>query len=468
MKLGNRLSNKICPEGMSVEEWQVALRRENARESNFSVEHLDKNRIWGDYLVSSDTGRYKVAFRGVQSERNFCSCLDFRTNGLGTCKHLEAVSLFLQQHVSGYPWAGLSYAAEYSSLYVSYKGGRSIRIRIGETYRNEYLRLKEKYFTPEGILPEENFPLIGQICQEAVNISPSFRCYDDVQEFATELTNLQLWQEELRNAYPQQAIPWNKKDLNPSYSEVERLLFELCYNGYGFIVGLKHPFYIHLIARLTEEIYQGEEVREKGYIIVASETDVIVWQSILLLYSEYVHLPIQVLSQQQFLKQPIQQGAKATFVYINDADCLKEWKNPLSLAIKRLEIRHLYLHVEALQHFTPVQLSSVLQHINPFIIGPFYKFIHTYRPMFPLQEDKAALPPEMRLFTHLVTQVLLAAPVLPASDQAPQKLSEAELLTTEERVNKFLRLLGSILEDPEATELLKDRIQSLLPGSKGA
>ena len=55
MKLGNRLSNKICPENMTVEEWQVALRRENARESDFQVDHLDKNRIWGDYLVSSGT-----------------------------------------------------------------------------------------------------------------------------------------------------------------------------------------------------------------------------------------------------------------------------------------------------------------------------------------------------------------------------------------------------------------------------
>ena len=78
MKLGNRLSNKICPDDMTIEEWQVALRRETAQMSNFKVEHLDRNRIWGDYLVSGVTGRYKVAFRGVQSDRNFCSCLDFR------------------------------------------------------------------------------------------------------------------------------------------------------------------------------------------------------------------------------------------------------------------------------------------------------------------------------------------------------------------------------------------------------
>lgn len=466
MKLGNRLSNKICPDNMTIEEWQVALRRENARESNFTVEHLDKNRIWGDYLVCSETGRYKVAFRGVQSDRNFCSCLDFRTNGLGTCKHLESVSLFLQEHVPGYPWAGLSYAAEYSSLFVSYKGGRSIRIRIGDAYRSEYQHLKEKYFTPEGILPEERFYLLDQICQEAVNISPSFRCYEDVQEFATERVRLGQWQTELQSAYPEEAIPWDKKSLTPAYQEVESLLYQLCFNGYGFIVGLKHPFYIHLIARLTEEIYQGEEVREKGYIIVATETDVLLWQSILLQYSEYIHLPIQVLSQQQFLKQQIPQGAKATFVYINDADCLKEWKNPLSLAIKRLEVRHLYLHVETLKHFTPVQLSSILQHINPFIIGPFYKFIHTYRPMFPLQEQRQLLPPEMRDFTHFVTQVLLDAPVLPSADTVPPQLPIEELLTPSQRVTKFLSLFGEILADPEASELLQERIKTLLSSSK--
>ena len=90
-----KLSNRFCPEGMTVEEWQVGLRREFAEQNPFDVEHLDENRIWGDYLVANGRNRYRVAFRGVRSERNYCSCLDFRTNGLGTCKHIEAVTLFL-------------------------------------------------------------------------------------------------------------------------------------------------------------------------------------------------------------------------------------------------------------------------------------------------------------------------------------------------------------------------------------
>ena len=164
-------------------------------------------------------------------------------------------------------------------------------------------------------------------------------------------------------------------------------------NGFGFIVGLKHPFYMHLLARLVEEVYQGEVERNKGYIIVGNETDVLLWQSVLLQYSEYIHLPVQVVSQQTFLKQPIQQGAKATFVYVNDADCLKEWKNPVSLAIKRLDIKHLYMHVETLQHFTPVQLSSILQHINPFIIGPFYSSSTRIARCSPSVSVRTSFPP---------------------------------------------------------------------------
>lgn len=56
-----KLSNRFCPEGMTVEEWQVGLRREFAEQNPFDVEHLDENRIWGDYLVANGRNRYRVA-----------------------------------------------------------------------------------------------------------------------------------------------------------------------------------------------------------------------------------------------------------------------------------------------------------------------------------------------------------------------------------------------------------------------
>lgn len=464
MRLGNRLSNKICPDDMTIEEWQVALRRETAQNSNFKVEHLDRNRIWGDYLVSGVTGRYKVAFRGVQSDRNFCSCLDFRTNGLGTCKHLEAVSLFLQEHVPGYPWAGLSYSAEYSSIFVSYKGGRSIRVRIGAAHRTEFEQLFGEYFDRAGVLPRESYFLIEEICRRAREISPSFRCYDDVLDFAHEVVQLHQWQVELHNIYPERAIPWDKHELNPQYGSSEQLLYELTYQSHGFLVGDHHPFYIQMIARLVEEIYQGEEHKDRGYIIVATEADVLAWQTVMMQYSEYITLPVQVISQELFIQQQEAQGARATFVYVHEADCLKEWKNPLSLAVKKLEIRHLYLHVETLQHYTPVQLSSILQHINPFLIGPFYKFIHTYRPYFPLVDQEERLPEEMRYFTFFTTRSFNTAVHLPSTlDTASMPLQAlAQPQSPEVRVELALRSLQQLLSDPAAVDLLRLRLGQLL------
>lgn len=175
-----KLSNRICPEGMSVEEWQVALRTEAARESDFQIQHLDENRIWGDYIVAHDESTYRIAFRGVQSERNYCSCLDFRTSGLGTCKHIEAVILWLRQQVPGYPWGDLVYTPSYSSIFVSYKGGRSVKFSAGVGEMEQYEQFRKKYFSDENVLPEENYDKIDDICSEALAISEDFRCYEDV------------------------------------------------------------------------------------------------------------------------------------------------------------------------------------------------------------------------------------------------------------------------------------------------
>jgi superfamily II DNA or RNA helicase len=53
--------------------------------------------VWTDYAVSNPTsGRtYRVALRGLQRGDSFCSCPDFRSNTLGTCKHLLKVQAWV-------------------------------------------------------------------------------------------------------------------------------------------------------------------------------------------------------------------------------------------------------------------------------------------------------------------------------------------------------------------------------------
>lgn len=459
----SRLSNKICPEGMTIEEWQIALRRENAREANFTVEHLDDNRIWGDYLVSSGPGRYRTAFRGVYSDRNFCSCLDFRTNGLGTCKHLEAVTLFLQQTVPGYPWAGMTYTPSYTSVYVSYKGGRSIRMRIGSEFIEEYLKLYKRFFTDEGILPEEHYSKLTEIEQIGKTISTSFRMYDDVLEYAKSQLEVLHWRHDLLEVYPEERIPWDKHVLSDSHEALERMLYTSCYAGNGLFVAGNPSVMPHLIARLAEEIYQGVEHHRTGYIIVSGERELRQWQTTLAKYEELRRLPIQILTQPQFVAQINEDHQAATFAYIDNAIGMKNWQNTLSLAIKRLSIEHLYMHVDTLTTLTPVQLSSILQHISPFIIGPFYKFIHQNRPQFPLKDNGSNLPPEMQGFTYLCGDLPLITPTETVHTNTYAEVVQESTHLTQTKVHNLLSALYDVAQDPSALAELRELLK-ILPG----
>ncbi|MFM9965588.1 MAG: DEAD/DEAH box helicase [Planctomycetaceae bacterium] len=69
-------------------------RRERARTERMQVQAADKEQPWTDYVVTSAlSGKtYRIALRGLESGQAFCSCPDFRTNTLGTCKHVMKVT----------------------------------------------------------------------------------------------------------------------------------------------------------------------------------------------------------------------------------------------------------------------------------------------------------------------------------------------------------------------------------------
>jgi superfamily II DNA or RNA helicase len=72
----------------------LADRAERARTERMKLANLDGKGIWSDYSVTSGlSGKtYRVALRGWERGESYCSCPDFKTNTLGTCKHLMFVA----------------------------------------------------------------------------------------------------------------------------------------------------------------------------------------------------------------------------------------------------------------------------------------------------------------------------------------------------------------------------------------
>lgn len=65
-------------------------RKERALSEKMTLQSLDPSQPWTEYTITSaESGKtYRLALRGEQRGQSYCSCPDFRTNTLGTCKHL--------------------------------------------------------------------------------------------------------------------------------------------------------------------------------------------------------------------------------------------------------------------------------------------------------------------------------------------------------------------------------------------
>src|SRR5207253_6490774 len=76
-----------------LREEQIDIRRRRAAEGQFRIQNLGRNRVFSDYQVTNPAtgGQYRIGIRGFEVGDNTCTCPDFRTNTLGTCKHIEAV-----------------------------------------------------------------------------------------------------------------------------------------------------------------------------------------------------------------------------------------------------------------------------------------------------------------------------------------------------------------------------------------
>lgn len=85
-----KLSRSHVPADLSPVEWQRTLRRQFGREQSFDLENIGAEPFFSDFRVSNPQSKshYRVAIRGLRPNDNFCSCPDYASNELGTCKHI--------------------------------------------------------------------------------------------------------------------------------------------------------------------------------------------------------------------------------------------------------------------------------------------------------------------------------------------------------------------------------------------
>ncbi|MEP7238917.1 MAG: SWIM zinc finger family protein [Ferruginibacter sp.] len=183
------LSNSKKPQNLTIFEWQSQLRRQAAERLSFKITNIGEGLVYSDYKIYNNTTKnfYKVALRSSDNSLNYCSCYDFKTNQLGTCKHIEAVLQYINKKPALRKALAQKYQPPYSSMYMEYRGERKIMFRVGADNAVEYQKLLKSYLSKNRSLNERGYNLIHKILQKAFQINPSFRYYEDALEHIIQL-----------------------------------------------------------------------------------------------------------------------------------------------------------------------------------------------------------------------------------------------------------------------------------------
>jgi hypothetical protein len=158
----------------------VAERWERARTERMTVKSANPDQPWTDYTVTSTiSGKtYRVAVRGREPGESYCSCPDFRTNTLGTCKHTLQVLAKLKRRFTP-TQLKRPYNRKTISVHVQYRDRAALRLLLPE-------KLDPKVDEALGNLRDQDMDDVSDLLKRIQHLERQGRTvhiYPDAEEF---------------------------------------------------------------------------------------------------------------------------------------------------------------------------------------------------------------------------------------------------------------------------------------------
>ncbi len=144
---------------------EIERRVRRAAEEPMTIQNLEPDQpFFGSFAVQTDGGLspYRVEIRSLIERANSCTCPDFRVNGLGTCKHVEAVLLRLR-HKPRLFRAAVERGSPRLEVVLHRAGDPEIQASLPARPGPFQRRLAGRYFDPSGRLrgnPDDAIPAL--------------------------------------------------------------------------------------------------------------------------------------------------------------------------------------------------------------------------------------------------------------------------------------------------------------------
>ena len=397
-KKAKRISYHKQPEELSLRDWQTGLRKQFGKEQTFELTNHGGHPVWSDFTVSNAESNtaYRLALRGKEPGDNFCSCLDFRTNGLGTCKHIEwALHKLYHTYGNKQHFKKPPPERDYTSVFLHYGEERSLCLRIGTEQAEAFQELAKGYFDEEGVLFPHAYLEIDKFLDAARQLSPDFRCYPDALDFVIQKRDdarRHLLADRLDND-PHSLDELVKAQLFPY--QREGVLFALRAGRCLLADEMGLGKTIQAIA--VAELYR-RELGIGSVMIICPTSLKYQWRSEIRKFTgsdvSVIEGPMhkrqeQYMKDENFYKIITYNVVARDYAYINqslpdliildEAQRIKNWDTKISRAVKRLEAPYrLALTGTPLENKLE-DLYSIVQFLDQYLLGPLYLLLHRHQ-----------------------------------------------------------------------------------------
>jgi superfamily II DNA or RNA helicase len=394
-----KLSRLHKPEGMSLEDWQVELRRQFGRSQDFRLKNLGDHSVFSEFEVYNPRSRnaYRVHVRGPHVGDNFCSCPDFATNTLGTCKHVEYTLAALERKRGGAAALRGGFRPPYSEIHLQYGARREVRFRPGADCPDELRRAAGRYFGPDGALKPEAFADFEAFVAEAGRLDHDLRCHDDVLSFAAEVRDAERRRGRVAAAFPRGPRSAAFKDLLrvPLYDyQREGALFAARAGRclIGDEMGLGKTIQALAAAEIMARLYGVERV-----LIVCPTSLKHQWQREI---ERFAGRPVTVVGGDR-RRREAQFAADGFFkitnydtvhadldlihawapdlVVLDEAQRIKNWETRTARSVKKIASPYAVVLTGTPLENRLEELISIVQFVDRFRLGPTFRLLHEHQ-----------------------------------------------------------------------------------------
>lgn len=190
-----KISHVMKPSGMALDQWQIALRKQVARESGLRIQNVGNHPVFSNFKVNNPKTKksYRVFIGGEALGMSYCSCPDFMVNALGTCKHIESILYRLKHNKMNRSILEAGWQPELPAVSLRYGLKRQVVFLPGRKMSDRLRSLVSEHFK-DGLPAEHGFYRFDEFRQGVEKLKEQVDYHEDALKFIAQVRDKNILQ----------------------------------------------------------------------------------------------------------------------------------------------------------------------------------------------------------------------------------------------------------------------------------